>query len=267
MLLVVKGLALWLAVALCAASVAAVFAMPSAAAHRQVPVSHDPKVVLAELAAAHLRADPQAARTPKRHTAPRLPSVSLVNEEWVCDSPVDLASVKVRMTPAYPGGRHGGDAVHLESGCTGRIGKLTVTTSIADGVKIAQGAYDLTIGGGSIRCLAKIPHVHQDGVQAMGGTNITLRHLRIDCGRADQRLINSDLFIKRSGRSLYPPNRVLCVGCFLGGEAAHTVDIQASVHSGVVDSTVCAAKYPRLSMTIGSAAVAPVDVRNRLGSC
>jgi hypothetical protein len=223
--------------------------------------------VLARLEAAHLGTRPKSAPRPKRHTAPRLPSVSLVNQEWVCDSPVDLASVTVRMTPAFAGGRHFGDAVHLESGCTGRIGKLNVTTSIADGVKIAEGAYDLTIGGGSIRCLAKIPHVHQDGVQAMGGTNITLRHLRIDCGRAGERLINSDLFIKRSGRSLYAPNRVLCVGCFLGGEAAHTVDIQASVHSGVVDSTVCAAKYPRLSLTIGSAAVAPVDVRNRLGSC
>jgi hypothetical protein len=93
--------------------------------------------VLARLEAAHPGTKPKQARRPKRHTAPRLSRVSLVNEEWVCDSPVDLASVTVRMTPSYAGGRHFGDAVHLESGCTGRIGKLTVTTSIADGVKIA----------------------------------------------------------------------------------------------------------------------------------
>jgi hypothetical protein len=263
---VAKGLTL-LVVALSAAAAAAALALPSAAAPRQVKVSHRPAAVLAALEAAHLGTRPKAAHRPRHHAAPRLPSVSLVNEEWVCDSPVDLASVKVTMTSAYPGGRHGGDAVHLESGCTGHIGKLTVTTSVADGVKIAEGAHDLTIGGGSVRCLAKIPHVHQDGVQAMGGTRITLRHLGIDCGRADQRLINSDLFIKRSGSSRYPPTRVLCIGCFLGGDAAHTVDIQASVHSGVVASTVCAAKYPRLSLTIGPAAVAPVHVRNRLGSC
>jgi hypothetical protein len=262
---VAKGLTLS-AFALSAAAAAAAFAMPSAAAHRQVRISHRPAAVLAALEAAHLGTRPKPAHRPKPHAA-RLPSVSLVDEEWVCDSPVDLASVRVTMTPAYPGGRHGGDAVHLESGCSGHIGKLTVRTSIADGVKIAEGAHDLTIGSGSIRCLAKIPHVHQDGVQAMGGTRITLRHLRIDCGRADTRLINSDLFIKRSGSSVSPPTRVVCVGCFLGGEAAHTVDIQASVRSGVVASTVCEAKYPRLSLTIGSAAVAPVDVRNRLGSC
>lgn len=262
MLLVVKGLALLL---LCAACTAAAFAMPSAAAHTPPITSHRPSVVLAQLEAAHLGT--KTAPRPKRSAPPRLPSVSLVDQEWVCDSPVDLASVTVRMTPAYAGGRHGGDAVHLESGCMGRIGKLTVTTSIADGVKIAEGAHDLTIGGGSIRCLAKLPRVHQDGVQAMGGTRITLRRLRIDCGRADTRLINSDLFIKRSGSSLQPPSHILCVGCFLGGGAAHTVDIQASVHSGVVGSTVCTAKYPRLSLTIGTAAVAPVAVRNRLRSC
>jgi hypothetical protein len=242
--------------------------MPSAAAHTPAASSHQPSVVLAQLEAAHLGTRPKPASRHRRPAAaPRLPKVSLVNEEWVCDGPVDLASVTVRMTPTYPGGRHGGDAVHLESGCTGRVGKLTVTTSIADGVKIAEGAHDLTIGGGSIRCLAKLPHVHQDGVQAMGGTRITLRHVRIDCGRAGERLINSDLFIKRSGSSLQPPDRILCVGCFLGGGAAHTVDIQASVRSGVVSSTVCTAKYPRLSLTIGAAAVDPVDVRNKLGSC
>ena len=62
---------------------------------------------------------------------------------------MDLDSVTVTMTA---GDRRGGDAVHLEDGCTGRIGKLTVTQSIADGVKVAEGAHDLTIGGGTIRC-------------------------------------------------------------------------------------------------------------------
>jgi hypothetical protein len=194
-------------------------------------------------------------------------SVSLVDQEWVCDGPVNLASVSVRMTPAYAGGRRGGDAVHLESGCIGHIGKLTVTTSIADGVKVAEGAHDLTIGGGSIRCLAKLPVLHQDGVQVMGGTRITFRRLRVDCGRKGQRLINSDLFIKRSGSSVAPPTDVVCVECYLGGQAAHTVDIQDSVRSGVVSSTVCVAKYPNLSLTIGAGAVDPVDVRNTLGSC
>jgi hypothetical protein len=228
--------------------------------------SHRPAVVLAALEAAHSGTTPKSTRR-QLAAAPRPATVSLVNEEWVCDGPVNLASVTVRMTPAYTGGRRGGDAVHLESGCTGRIGKLTVTTSIADGVKVADGAHDLTIGGGSVRCLAKLPVLHQDGIQVMGGDRITFRGLRVDCGRRGERLINSDLFIKRSGSSVKPPTDITCIGCSLGGQAAHTVDIQDSVRSGVLLSTICVAKYPKLSLTIGADAVDPVNVRNTLGSC
>ena len=109
------------------------------------------------------------------------------------------------------GGRRDGDAVHLEDGCTGRIGLLTVTQSIADGVKVAEGAHDLTIEGGSIRCLAKLPVLHQDGIQVMGGARITFENLNVSCGRPGESLINSNLFIKESGRSTTPPTDVVCV--------------------------------------------------------
>jgi len=197
---------------------------------------------------------------------PPAASVTLTDQMWVCSGPVDLDSVTVRMTPSYPS-RRGGDAVHLESGCTGRIGKLTVTTSIADGVKIGDGAHDLTIGGGSVRCLAKLPRLHQDGIQAMGGTRITFRKLTIACGRSGERLINSDLFIKKAGRSLRPPTDVVCVDCYLGGSAAHTVSIQASVRSGVRSSTLCSAKYPKLTLDVGPQAVDPVTAGDSVRTC
>lgn len=245
------------------------FGSPTAAGHGSYVASHRPAAVLAALVRAHTGQKPKA--RPQRRTLAaahsRAASISLVDQEWVCDSHVNLRSVAVRMTPHYAGGRRGGDAVHLEAGCSGHIGRLSVRTWIADGVKVAQGAHDLTIGGGSIRCLAKVARVHQDGIQVMGGAHITFRGLHVDCGRAGTRLINSDLFIKRSGSSTAPPTDVVCDGCLLGGEAAHTVDIQASVRSGVVASTLCAAKYPRLTLTIGHAAVHPVDVRSSLGSC
>lgn len=228
--------------------------------------SQRPAAVLAALAAAHTGQKPRGRKLAAAHARAGA-TVSLVDQEWVCDSHVDLRSVTVQMTPHYSGGRHGGDAVHLEPGCSGRIGKLSVRTWIADGVKVAQGAHDLTIGGGSIRCLAKVARVHQDGIQVMGGAHITFRGLHVDCGRAGTRLINSDLFIKRSGSSTAPPTDVVCDGCLLGGDAAHTVDIQASVRSGVVGSTLCTARYPRLTLTIGDRAVDPVDVRSTLGSC
>jgi len=201
---------------------------------------------------------------PAPGAAPVPGSIALTNRTWVCDGPVDLASVTVTMTAA---GRRGGDAVHLAAGCTGRIGVLTVTEYVADGVKIADGAHDLTIGGGTIRCLAKTPSVHQDGVQAMGGARITLDGLRISCGRPGASLINSNLFINRGVRSTAPPTDVVCVDCVFGGGAAHTVSIQDSVRSGVVGSSLCTARYPKLTLTIGNGAVAPVDVRNTIRGC
>lgn len=191
-------------------------------------------------------------------------SIALTNETWICNGPVDLDSVTVTMTAA---GRRGGDAVHLANGCTGHIGLLTVTEYVADGVKIADGAHDLTVDGGSIRCLAKTPSVHQDGVQAMGGARITFNKLTVSCGRPGASLINSNLFFNKAGRSSTPPTDVVCVDCVLGGGAAHTVNIQDSVRSGVVGSSLCTAKYPRLTLTIGSGAVAPVDVRNTISGC
>jgi len=205
--------------------------------------------------------------TPDPTTVPIAPvasSVSLTNETWVCKGPVDLDSVTVTMTA---GDRRGGDAVHLEDGCTGRIGELTVTQSIADGVKVAEGAHDLTIGGGTIRCLAKLPVLHQDGIQVMGGARITFRNLNVSCGRAGASLINSNLFIKESGRSTTPPTDVVCIDCTFGGGAAHTVDIQASVRSGVEGSSLCEAKWPKLTLTIGPDAVDPVDARNTISDC
>jgi hypothetical protein len=191
-------------------------------------------------------------------------SIVLTNETWICNGPVDLDSVTVTMTAA---GRRGGDAVHLADGCTGRIGRLKVTEYVADGVKIADGAHDLTIGGGGIRCLAKSPSLHQDGIQVMGGARISLNNLNVSCGRPGESLINSNLFIKQAGRSSTPPTDVVCADCVFGGGAAHTVSIQDSVRSGVVGSSLCAARYPKLTLTIGRGAVAPVDVRNTVSGC
>lgn len=196
--------------------------------------------------------------------SPAASSIVLTNETWICNGPVDLDSVTVTMIAP---GRRGGDAVHLAAGCTGRIGLLTVTEYLADGVKISQGAHDLTVGGGTIRCLAGSPSVHQDGIQAMGGARITFNKLTVSCGRPGASGINSNLFIRQAGRSSELPTDIVCVDCVLGGGAAHTVDIQDSVRSGVVGSSLCTAKYPKLTLTIGSAAVAPVDVRNTISGC
>jgi hypothetical protein len=200
-------------------------------------------------------------------TGPLRGSVTSTDKTWVCTKPVDLDSVTVTMTAAASGGASATDAIHLESGCTGRIGRIEVTTSIADGVKVAQGAHDLTIGGGRVRCLAKTPAVHQDGIQVMGGSNITLTGVIIDCGRLQDDLINSNLFMNQGTNSTEPPTDVVCDSCVFGGSAAHTVSIQNSVRSGVVDSTICPARFPKQTLAIGAAAVDPVNLGNRVGPC
>ena len=138
--------------------------------------------------------------------------------------------------------------MHLRPGCTGRIGKLVVVQRSGDGVKVAEGVHDLVVGGGSIRCLAKAPDFHQDGIQVLGGARITFRELTVSCGRRDDRLINSNLFIKQAGKSQLPPRDVVCENCSFGGWAAHTVSVQASVRSGVTGSKICVARFPQFTL-------------------
>jgi hypothetical protein len=194
-------------------------------------------------------------------------SIVQTDQLWVCKGPVDLDSVTITMTPASIGNRADEDAIHFAPGCTGRIGQLNVTQWAGDAVKATEGVHDLSIGGGSIRCLGKAPGMHQDGVQVMGGTNITFSNLSINCGRANDTLINSNLFIKRAGRSTEPPTDVVCDHCTFGGGTAHTVNIESSIRSGIVNSTVCVGKFPRLTLTIGVDAIAPLNAGNTIANC
>lgn len=197
----------------------------------------------------------------------RASQVVLVDHTWTCTSHVDLDLVRVTMSAQSVGLRSNEDAVHLRTGCSGRIGRLEVDQWAGDGVKVAQGVHDLTVDGGSIRCHAKAPRLHQDGIQVLGGRNVTFRDLAIDCGRRQARLVNSNLFIKQAGRSTAPPTDIVCDGCRLGGWAAHTADIQTSVGSGLRGSTLCEARFPRLTLTIGPGASSPVDSGNHIRRC
>ena len=181
---------------------------------------------------------------------------------WTCRDKVDLDLVEVKIAA---GERE--DAVHLRPGCTGRIGKLVVVQRSGDGVKVAEGVHDLVVGGGSVRCLAKAPRFHQDGIQVMGGARITFRDLKISCGRRDERLINSNLFINQAGRSRLPPRDVVCEGCSFGGWAAHTVSVQHSIRSGVTGSTICVARFPQFTLAVGEDAQEPRVSRNQVRQC
>jgi hypothetical protein len=214
---------------------------------------------IAAVAAAAIVAAPIAAPSPK--------NVVQTDRTWVCNGAVDLDSVTVIMTPSAIGTGQARDAIHLQPGCTGTIGRIDVTTSIADGIKVAGGVHDLVVGGGKVHCLAKKPVLHQDGIQVLGGERITFKNMNVDCGRPAESLINSNMFINMAGRASTPPTDVVCNGCTFGGGAAHTVSVQNSIRSGVENSTICRAKYPNLTLTIGSGAVDPVNVDNKVIDC
>ena len=190
-----------------------------------------------------------------------------VDQPWTCSSKVDLDLVRVTITPASIGPRKGEDAIHLANGCTGRIGRLEVVQWAGDGVKVSDGAADLDVDGGSIECLGKAPTLHQDGIQVMGGARITFTNLKIDCGRKNARLINSELFINQAGKSTMPPTDVVCDHCSFGAWAAHTVSVQNSIRSGVTNSTICVARYPQFTLAVGAAAVDPVNASNSVRQC
>ncbi len=186
-------------------------------------------------------------------------SITLVDKGWTCTGPVALTSVSVTMTKnlvAPLRGQGNVDAVHIHSGCTGSIGKLTVVQYQGDGVKVGQGAHDLVIESGSVSCFQHAAGKHQDGVQVMGGRNIVFRNFTVQCQSSN----NAAFFINKGTTSSEVPTNVLCDGCFLSGGGI-TVRIYDSVSSGVRNSTIVAGHLAPLHINKGSA-VDPINVNN-----
>ncbi len=177
---------------------------------------------------------------------------------WTCDGAVDLDSVTVTMD--VPTGKNGKarDAVYLGPGCTGRIGKVTISTNGGDGIKVAEGASNVAVGGGTVSCNGRINDVHQDGIQVMGGSRITFTGVAVACPTAN----NTQFFVNMAGSSTVPPDQILCVGCsFLPGGSYHDVTIGVSTNSGVISSTICPSALPQLTFDT-TQATSPVNVNN-----
>ncbi len=159
-------------------------------------------------------------------------NVILVNQTWTCTGPVNIDLVRVTM-------QSGGDAVHLRENCSGRIGRLEVSTWTADGLKVnapSPAAHDLVVEGGFIRCFGNNGG-HQDGIQAMGGSRITFRNLEINCSTNP----NAQLFIAASNGG--QPTDIVCESCILGAGAAQTLFIATSTRSGARNTVVCEGRF------------------------
>jgi hypothetical protein len=158
-------------------------------------------------------------------------SVILVDQQFVCNGPVNLAFVKVTMRFADR------DAISLGPNCSGRIGRIEVDTWTQDGVKVQNNsstpAHDLVIDGGYVECHAITPGAHQDGLQAMGGARLTFRNLVIDC------LGHSNFFVARGGAGATTPTDVVCENCVLGPHGANAARIATSSRSGLRNTIGC----------------------------
>lgn len=190
-------------------------------------------------------------------------SLTVTDQSWTCNGPVALDLVKVTENS----GTGAKDAVYLGKNCTGSIGRIEVDTWTGDGVKVQNSdpvAHDLLIGGGYVRCHDKEPTLHQDGVQAMGGTNILFSGVALDCGRADATLVDADWFVNKSGTGASTPTDVVCDGCTLGpGPAAHEANVGESLRSGLRNSVLCPDKTPfNGSFDLTGGAVDPVNEGN-----
>jgi hypothetical protein len=167
--------------------------------------------------------------------------VVLVNQTFKCSNypqPIDFDLVKVTIE-AGQGARS--DAFHTSgtgSECTGRIGRLEIDTWNADGVKVHPPAHDLVIEGGYIRCHTSQGNVHQDGIQAMGGTRVTFRNLEVDCASSEG--VNSAMYINEGAGGRSRPTDIVCDGCTLkkGPTRNRVLRIHDSLRSGARNSTI-----------------------------
>lgn len=195
-------------------------------------------------------------------------SVTLVDKPFVCSGPVHLASVTVTIRSVSS------DAVLLRNGCTGSIGRITVVQYHGDGIKVGA-AHNLVVGGGSIRCYGHDAGKHQDGVQVLGGSNVTFQNLDVGCYSAN----NSQVWINNgdgSGPGGIPTNIVFQGGRFQGyfnhGQygpgGAYGVAIVDSVRSGITNATICPNAHPSHALYVAGSAQAPVTSGTKVvGTC
>lgn len=175
----------------------------------------------------------------------------IVNGNWRCVRAVDYDLVQVTSS-----GR--GDAVQLSTGCTGRIGRLEVTGVLnGDGVKVqnasANAAHDLVIESLLVSCSGRSTDgTHQDGIQVMGGRNLTFRNYVIDCYGGG----GGNIFVQRAGGGATTPTNIRfehgAVGPHFGPNGGPSINVGNAVNVAMVDSLICRQLNGRSNPIVGS---------------
>jgi hypothetical protein len=178
---------------------------------------------------------------------------------WRCTGPVALDSVTVTIGPSSPST----DAVLLDKGCTGTIGRIDVVQYKGDGIKFGA-ANDLTINGGSVRCYAHLPGKHQDGIQVLGGTHIRVSNLDVGCYTAN----NSQVWMNPAGQgsSNGASDLIFDHSRFDGhGSGSYGFANMQSTDSGLTNSLVCPNAHPKREY-LDKGATRPVNSGNTIAA-
>ena len=159
------------------------------------------------------------------------------NQGWTCNSAVNLDLVRVTTPP--------GDGVSLSTGCTGVIRRLEVTgVRNGDGIKVqnasVNAAHDLLIASMLVSCSGpSTDGTHQDGIQVMGGRNLTFRNYVIDCYGGG----GGNIFVQRAGGGVTTPTNIRfehgAVGPRFGPNGGPSVQFGTQTGGAVVDSLIC----------------------------
>jgi hypothetical protein len=190
-----------------------------------------------------------------------------VGQSWTCNTSVNLSLVKITNPPG------GAGALILGTGCTGNIARIEITGVVnTDAIKVqnssTNAAHDLTIGGGYALCSGPATDgTHQDGMQGMGGRNITFRNLAIDCYGGG----GGNFYPGRGGGGATMPTALICDHCAIGPRHRTGVAISTSVGSGVQNSLLCKPERFGTSgqsraIIIDGTAQSPVNVNNTLAN-
>ena len=132
------------------------------------------------------------------------------------------------------------DGIHLDTGCTGHIAQIVVKTAVGDGLKVG-GAQNVVIDQGSITCSAKGAILHQDGIQAMNGSNVTFNNITVNCPTGS----NAGFFVKWGQQDgTTPPDSIIFNGGKIFGTQSSTASVtDAQTNSGVTNSILCPSRY------------------------
>jgi hypothetical protein len=142
------------------------------------------------------------------------PPIVVQQGQWKCNGPQDHSivivqdPVNVKKDPPEPYSA----AVNLQDGCTGTIAALIVMGNQRDGIKVGGTARNVEILSGYVGCGPRAGTVHQDGVQAGGGTSVHFHNLHVDCPQSN----NAGMFVNQTnGGSGIRPTDITCTDCDL----------------------------------------------------